>query len=216
MPVLASYCRTANKCKGKQRRCGHPWPRFHPSPDGPHYTVLTGCLPPFLQLLLAKSGAGQFIPNAATSRLFGSCNVPARTEYCFDLVNFMVSISHTHTYTHTQRQTPCCCSNCRSLQLPLCCAACLPGPAATTASCPCAAVVVRSSADLSQACIRSHAPTLSHTYTHTPWPHTTHTHLQTWSHTQFYGPSHAVSRHDFERVGATWPATVATRNLVHW
>ena len=32
----------------------------------------------------------------------------------------------------------------------------------------------------------------------------------------FYGPSNAVSSHDFMRVGATWPASVAVRNLLHW
>jgi len=32
----------------------------------------------------------------------------------------------------------------------------------------------------------------------------------------FYGPSKYVSYDDFMRVSATWPATVATRNLAHW
>jgi hypothetical protein len=40
-------------------------------------------------------GAGQFIPNNAASWMVKNCSAPAsNTQFCFDLVNFMVRFTH--------------------------------------------------------------------------------------------------------------------------
>ncbi|GBF88601.1 lipase [Raphidocelis subcapitata] len=41
------------------------------------------------QVMLASAGIGPFIPNTVTSNMISGCAIPANTEYCFNLINFM-------------------------------------------------------------------------------------------------------------------------------